>query len=190
MKKLFILIVAVIVLTGCQRTQWVRPNTTAQQFNADKYQCEIEALRMYPNTAGQPIGNPSYSTNCTGYGNTLNCTSQQNQQMRSWIDTNAVSRAIMEERCLQARGYYKQAVQSPAQGKMLIMDNVRSTPTVSSDCNSPNATYFAKLQCKKAKATKWQTLNNDQVKCKTPDGLVFVTHINLCEEEFNGSVVE
>jgi len=119
MKKLFVLIIAIIVLAGCQRTQWVRANTTAQQFNADKYQCEIEALRMYPSTAGQPIGNPSYSTNCTGYGNTLNCTSQQNQQMRSWYDTNAYPRARMEEQCLMARGYSKQAInsQKPSQYK-------------------------------------------------------------------------
>ena len=117
MKKLFVLIVAAIVLAGCQRTQWVRANTTAQQFNADKYQCEIEATRMYPNTAGQPIGNPSYSTNCTGYGNTLNCTSQQNQPMRSWYDTNAYPRARMEEQCLKARGYYQQVISSPTPAK-------------------------------------------------------------------------
>ena len=113
MKKLFVLIIAVIVLSGCQRTQWTRPNTSEQQFNADKYACEVEARRMYPSTAGQPIGNPTYRTNCYGSGNNLNCTSQQNQQMRSWYDTNAYPRARMEEQCLKARGYYQQAISSP-----------------------------------------------------------------------------
>ena len=116
MKKLAVLIAAAIVLAGCQRTQWVRANTTAQQFNADKYQCEIEARRMYPSTAGQPIGNPTYSTNCYGSGNNLNCTSQQNQQMRSWYDTNAYPRARMEEQCLKARGYYQQVVDENRSG--------------------------------------------------------------------------
>ena len=145
MKKLFVLIISIIVLAGCQRTQWVRPNTTAQQFNADKYQCEIEALRMYPNTAGQPIGNPSYSTNCTGYGNTLNCTSQQNQQMRSWVDTNAVSRAIMEERCLKARGYYKQAVGgsgSTNYGATMIMGDETNTGGEKRLCKLPDGDVF------------------------------------------------
>ncbi len=117
MKKPFILIVAVIVLTGCQRTQWIRPNTTAQQFNADKYQCEIEALRMYPNTAGQPIGNPTYSTQCSGnYTGTsdgaimLNCHQQKNEAPRSWIDTNSIPRSSMEEQCLRAKGYSKKVI--------------------------------------------------------------------------------
>ena len=117
MKKLFVLIVAAIVMAGCQQTQWVRANTTAQQFNADKYACEMEALRMYPNNAGQPIGNPTYTTHCNGnYTGTsdgaimMNCHQSRQDAPVSWIDTNSIPRASMEEQCLRAKGYFQQPV--------------------------------------------------------------------------------
>ena len=155
MKKLFILMITATVLAGCQRTEWVRPNTSEQQLNADKYACEIEATRMYPNTAGQPIGNPTYSTHCSGFNNSINCTSQQNQQQRSWIDTNAVSRAIMQEKCLMARGYTKQAVkaQQPNQYKGTF---------------NPDADYFKKEKSWGEKGRKRD--DEEAVTCKRPDG--------------------
>jgi hypothetical protein len=158
MKKRFILIVAVIVLAGCQRTQWVRENTTAQQFNADKYACEVEARRMYPSTAGQPIGNPTYSTDCYGSGNNLNCTSRQNTQMRSWYDTNSYPRARMEEQCLKARGYSQQAVPSAKNHENI-------------NCSSSNLSYYQKSKCKSSANNISPTPQSYQLnRCKISDG--------------------
>jgi uncharacterized lipoprotein len=109
MKISYVLIMSFLIATlaGCSMG-WTRPNTTETQFNEDRYQCEQQALSMYPVTM-MPSG-PGYQapalTNCTTYGAETSCTTRPGLYTpAAQSDTNAFSRALAFKSCLEARGY-------------------------------------------------------------------------------------
>jgi hypothetical protein len=99
---------AVVALTGCAMGQWHHPTATAAQFDQDQYECQMRANAMVPvNMTKTAIGAPPpTTTNCTAFGNQLNCTSRQASSMPiTQYDQNQIPRARVRDQCLAARGY-------------------------------------------------------------------------------------
>ena len=110
-----------LVLAGCAQPQKWHGGTEAS-FNRDRYECEQEAARSFPTQMVQQQTSPgvnvrpsqSTQTNCTTYGNQINCTSSPQGLDTSiynrppsyiTIDANARSRGNSITSCLYARGY-------------------------------------------------------------------------------------
>lgn len=96
------------VLAGCATGSWYRPDTTEQQFLADKWACEREAAAAYPPAMVTSGGyaTPS-STTCTsaGYG-MVNCVTTPGVQVPGATgDVNIGARATAMRSCLRAKGY-------------------------------------------------------------------------------------
>lgn len=110
-----------LVLAGCAQPQkWY--GGTESSFNRDRYECEQEAARSFPPQMVQHQTSPgvnvqpsqSVQTNCTRYGNQVNCTSTPQGVNASiynrppsyvTLDANAGSRGNSVRSCLFARGY-------------------------------------------------------------------------------------
>ena len=110
-----------IVLAGCaQPLKWY--GGTEASFYRDRYECEQEAARSYPPQMVQQQTSPGVNvqpsqntqTNCTTYGNQINCTSTPQGANASiynrppsyiTLDANEGSRANSFRSCLFARGY-------------------------------------------------------------------------------------
>lgn len=82
------------------------------QGQQDIYACQQEATQMFPvNMVQQSYGsgyNTPVTTNCTGYGNQLNCTSTGGQHVAAptaMVDVNANNRLQAQSSCMKARGY-------------------------------------------------------------------------------------
>lgn len=108
MKNTALLVALSIIMTGCAVGGWTRPNTTEAEFRRDTYQCEQEAARMYPAAMVQvrsPYQQDTEQTNCTRYGNRLDCTTTKSDVQPSVEDANAGARNNAHRSCLNAKGY-------------------------------------------------------------------------------------
>lgn len=119
-------IAALALLAGCAGpTKWSKPGGSEQQFYADRYECEQQAASSYPNAPQQIMTSPGYTapqqqntqTNCTMYGNQMNCNSQQSgintaiynrPPQYATVDANAGARGNAARSCLMAKGYRAQ----------------------------------------------------------------------------------
>lgn len=98
--KAILTLLLLIDLAGCGMG-WTRPNTSEAQFNQDRYQCEKEAVSMYPPVRPKP---QSSQTDCTAYGNQMTCTTSPTYS-GTQPDTNQTARTHAVSSCLEARGY-------------------------------------------------------------------------------------
>ena len=117
------LVAVVTALGGCATSGgWYRPNTSADQYYPDAYQCQQAAASSYPVAMVQRMTSPGYQapqsqssqSNCTVIGNQVNCTSQQTGNSAAVFnrppqyiseDANAENRSYAMRSCLLAKGY-------------------------------------------------------------------------------------
>lgn len=97
---------AMVSLAGCG--SWHKPGASEAQFHQDKFACESRAMQAYPQNM-QPMGQgyqgPS-QTNCTGYGNNLNCTTTPGRYVAPAVqDTNSIGRAGAFNSCMRGQGW-------------------------------------------------------------------------------------
>jgi hypothetical protein len=74
----------------------------------DQYQCTVQGNTMYPvaMTKNNIVQAPPVRTNCTGFGNQINCSSRQDYQMPIYqYDQNKAWRDRYVGDCLSAKGY-------------------------------------------------------------------------------------
>jgi len=112
-----------VCCASCASGGWTKPGGTEQEFNADKYQCEQEAVRMYPvymvpsvnlfsSFAYQPEATSQSHTNCRdrGGGN-MSCDTNGTYspppapEPPSMHDGNKSARVGAIRSCLLAHGY-------------------------------------------------------------------------------------
>jgi len=115
-----ILFLMAFTLSACQPTfEWVKPGATNASFNADKAQCLAQSYQYIP-TANTPyalgVGTTSPGRmNCTGFGNTLNCTSYAGGYKPPpvvTLDANTGARNQYFVACMQGLGYSQRAISS------------------------------------------------------------------------------
>lgn len=113
MKKLTV-ILATLFLSGCG-LQWVNTTNPYANYQQDEFACRSDALRLIPNVVvpPQPQQAPSYNTNCTRFGNSVNCnstampstdTTAVAQSFQNMTTSNA--RASHVGSCMRAKGWY------------------------------------------------------------------------------------
>lgn len=84
---------------------WTRPNTSDAEFRRDSFECEQEAVRMYPVITSQPSAPAATEMRCrTLYGQTQ-CTSTPTPTASATYDVNGGNRVNARVACLRARGY-------------------------------------------------------------------------------------
>lgn len=110
MRRVLTAIIVSLMLSGCQ-TIWEHPTATEADFYRDQNQCHREAMQAHPpenkyNTVG------GYQTHCTGYGNTLNCTTSPPTRVKQ-ADFSGMSRSVYKNNCLKGKGYYPKPSSSP-----------------------------------------------------------------------------
>jgi hypothetical protein len=100
-------LVLMITVAGCG--VWTRPNTSEAEFYQDRYQCEQEAVSMYPvamRRHGGTVYQTPTDTDCNVYGNQISCTTSRAPEFQGMpYDANEVNRILARDSCLRARGY-------------------------------------------------------------------------------------
>jgi hypothetical protein len=127
MKKIIVLLGVGIMLFGCAHRQpqqpqvWVRPNSTEQEFNTDKYECIKEVMAM--------SGQQSHMA----YGS-LEFVIISNQIARNRAEAAAKA---MFEACMQSKGWMRQ--QEAPKTK-----HVESYPSETTSCYYEKKLYYLK----------------------------------------------
>lgn len=104
MKLIITAIAASLVLIGCGG--WTHPTNTDAQFRQDSYQCDQDALSMYPVRMEGPTYISPATTECRTYGNQTSCTTQPAVTRSGYqTDANLINRINTKNNCLRARGY-------------------------------------------------------------------------------------
>lgn len=101
MKISWTVVAVTALMSGCA-TYWDKPGAMAGEFDRDNYECQREASTMYSDYASQ---SQTYRTNCTGYGNNINCTSKQAPDLSGQGSIAISQRILAQESCLRARGW-------------------------------------------------------------------------------------
>jgi hypothetical protein len=107
------LVLPAIILTmvaGCK--VYTRPNTTEAEYNQDRYQCQQEAVKMFPALMTERVlypgrQNPA-NTNCTTNNGYTSCTTTgggYTPPTTTIEDGNQTNRINAEKSCMSARGY-------------------------------------------------------------------------------------
>ena len=120
MKLNLSLIFSALLISGCANN-WVHPTASQADFQRDMALCNNEAERAVPYIQAQPnpiySPQPTYSTDCTQIGNTVNCNTTSNPTnayLNQIMQSNAqagenLNRAIRVnnyfQNCMMARGY-------------------------------------------------------------------------------------
>lgn len=102
------------VLSACG-LHWVNRSNPYANYEQDGYACKNEALRLIPDVRLQPQLQqaPSYNTNCTRYGNNVNCQSTAipttdltgfNQTIQN--SRTSADRSSHVSSCMRAKGWY------------------------------------------------------------------------------------
>jgi hypothetical protein len=101
----------VVVLGACAMQAscgtWVNHSNPNANYQADYYDCEMQAARAFP-VQMQTTTSPSVTnTNCTGYGNSATCTSTTSpgQTYNSGGDVNLGNRIGATFSCMGAKGW-------------------------------------------------------------------------------------
>jgi len=129
MKLNLSLIFSALLISGCANN-WVHPTASQADFQRDMALCNNEAERAVPYIQAQPnpiyTPPPSYNTDCTRIGNTVNCNTTSNPTnayLNQIMQSNAqagenINRGIRVsnyfQNCMIARGY--SLAKSPSSG--------------------------------------------------------------------------
>ena len=101
-------LLALLLPFGACTAVWDRPNTTEAEFNRDRFECQQQALSMYPVIiSSPPVYQTPAQTTCTTIGNVTSCktiTPSPALQIPQ-TDQNAVNRTVEFTSCLEAKGY-------------------------------------------------------------------------------------
>ncbi len=109
MKKIVLLLVT--CCSGCG-AGWIKPGGTTAELSQDRYQCEQEAVKMYPvlmvpYSKGQ-AHQTAARTNCNTQGDNMSCTSMPSVYTPPELhmrDANKNNRDTAVHSCLKSRGY-------------------------------------------------------------------------------------
>jgi hypothetical protein len=104
-KQLTLLIILCASLAGCGT--WVNPTNPNANYQADYYDCEMQAARTFP-VQMQTSTTPSVTnTNCNVYDSTASCTSTTSpgQTYNSGGDVNLGNRISATFNCMGAKGW-------------------------------------------------------------------------------------
>lgn len=107
--------VAVLALTGCSETVWVRPGATPSDSEAAMEQCLSDAYLQAPSapaarSLGSDVASPSFTT-CSGLGFSGVCVTSRGQYTRPLTiryDANARTRSQIFRQCMLAAGWSEQ----------------------------------------------------------------------------------
>ena len=112
MKKIMMLLVAVVILSGCahrpqMEVYWFRPNSTEQEFNVDKYECQKEVIAVSGQQSYWAYGSAGF----VAISNAVARRRAENTAQALW------------ESCMQSRGWTKQYVtrESNLQGQLPVV---------------------------------------------------------------------
>jgi hypothetical protein len=107
-----VIIFAFFILTGCATT-WTKDGGTQQQFNDDKFECELSASKDFPEQLQSRQyggGQLPSETTCQTFGYTTNCTTYPGAYIpprTKTVDLNDRDRRKAFERCMRYKGYEK-----------------------------------------------------------------------------------
>jgi hypothetical protein len=102
-----------LVLTACQRYEWVHPTRSLEQFGRDKFACEERASRIYPALPVTVMEQGGYIDDgfphChRHWGGFVQCVSRPPLYMPPIYTTRDVNRGPRDEAieaCLYSKGY-------------------------------------------------------------------------------------
>jgi hypothetical protein len=108
--------VAVLALTGCNETVWVRPGATPADSEAAMEQCLSDAYLQAPSapatrSIGSDVAPPSFTT-CSGLGRSGVCVTSRGQYTQPLMvryDANARPRSQIFRQCMLAAGWSEQS---------------------------------------------------------------------------------
>jgi len=111
----FICAAAVLALTGCSETVWVRPGATPADSEVAMEQCLSDAYLQAPSapatrSIGSDVASPSFTT-CSGLGRSGVCVTSRGQYTQPLMvryDANARSRSQIYRQCMIAAGWSEQ----------------------------------------------------------------------------------
>lgn len=94
-----------VALTGCGT--WVNRQNPNANYQADNYDCQMQAARAYPPAYDVTTAPAVTNTNCYGYGNAANCTSTTTggQPQQTGGDKNVYNRLSALLSCMSAKGW-------------------------------------------------------------------------------------
>ena len=100
----------VLILSGCSTMAWQHSSKGEAAFHRDQNNCITDSYRVYPKPQQQQ---PTYtysgsSTNCTGLGNSINCTTTPNVNVMNNFpspDYSSLSRNNYRENCMRGKGW-------------------------------------------------------------------------------------
>ena len=130
MVKVAFLCASLTALGGCAQYQMVNRYNPNANWNADLYQCNNEAAIRFPpaivsSSSTQPnpyaalLNRQTTQTNCSTYGNQIDCTSTTRPNpyavpstttTTTSTDVNKQNRDIFANQCLSARGWTRQLI--------------------------------------------------------------------------------
>lgn len=100
-----LLLGAALALAGCGG--WYKPGAGEPEFYQARYQCNAQAMQMYPiaMTSSGGYQTPA-TTNCTTFGATTNCTTTPGVAMPGvQSDQNQLPRNLAFQDCMRAAGW-------------------------------------------------------------------------------------
>ena len=147
-RRIFV-VPALLILTACSQTVWVKPGTTEADSEAAVERCLSDAYLQAPSapsaaTIGSDVAAPSFTT-CSGRGLSGTCITSRGQYTRPLTiryDANARLRAQVFRQCMSAAGWSEQARSSRATVEAPATDwtkgfDVGQTEGAGAQCASP-----------------------------------------------------
>ena len=112
---------ALLILTGCSQTVWVKTGTTPADFEPPMERCLSDAYLQAPTAPavaniGSGVVSPSFTT-CSGLGGSGSCVTSRGQFTRPLsvpYDANARTRTQIFRQCMYAAGWSEQVRSSTA----------------------------------------------------------------------------
>jgi hypothetical protein len=112
---------ALLILTGCSQTVWVKTGATATDFEPTMERCLSDAYLQAPTASavaniGSGVVAPSFTT-CSGAGISGSCVTSRGQFTRPLsvpYDANARARSQIFRQCMYAAGWSEQVRSSTA----------------------------------------------------------------------------
>ncbi len=113
--RFIVVAAAVLALTGCSETVWVKPGATAADSETAIEQCLSDAYLQAPSapaarSIGSDVAPPSFTT-CSGLGLSGVCVTSRGQYTRPLTiryDANAGTRSQIFRQCMLAAGWSEQ----------------------------------------------------------------------------------
>ncbi len=140
---------ALLVLTGCSQTVWVKSGATEGDSELAMEQCLSAAYLQAPSaptvaTIGSDVVSPSFTT-CSSLGRSGVCVTSRGQYTRPLTvrtDTNARLRAQVFRQCMSSAGWSEQSRSSSATSEAPATDWTRgfdmgATQGASAQCDRP-----------------------------------------------------